>query len=96
MCVRNAIYLLFHQNLLFWECEAHPHTSDWTQDRLAERFLTLMTRLREALERRSLPQFFQPENNLMDSSRSKLTDGRIENLQNCIKGLLRKPKKYLL
>lgn len=47
-------------NILFWECEDHPHDSEWSEDRVATRLISMCKRLLKCIRGKKLPQYFQP------------------------------------
>ncbi|XP_070538633.1 protein mab-21-like 3 [Ptychodera flava] len=65
----------FHlKTLLLWECERHPHSTDWSREKLGERVLGLVRELKTWVSRRRCPHYFIPEINLFTDKHGKLKD----------------------
>ena len=55
------------KNILFWECEYHPHDSEWTDDKLAIRIVSMCFRLVISISDGNLPLYFYTGVNLFAS-----------------------------
>ena len=54
------------KTVLLYECEAHPDPSQWTHEKLSERFISLLQRLENCLRQFNCPHFFIKHLNLFD------------------------------
>lgn len=54
------------KTVLLHECEAHPDPSQWTHEKLSERFIGLLQRLENCLRQFNCPHFFIKHLNLFD------------------------------
>ena len=52
------------KNILFWECEDHPHDSEWTDDQLAIRINSMCSLLVTRILDGNLPSYFYTGVNL--------------------------------
>ncbi|XP_064609855.1 protein mab-21-like 3 [Liolophura sinensis] len=69
------------KNLLFWACEQNPLDGDWTQDKLAERFLGMTRQLLAHLRQRNLPMYFYPKINLFKEKDAEYLDQVAERVE---------------
>jgi len=54
------------QNVWFWECEDRPVGTDWDKSELSDRVYWYIRRIVQFLESGSLPQYFIPDDDLLD------------------------------
>ena len=54
------------KTMLFYECEANPHPSHWSFDRLGERFIGILKRLKNCLRQSKCPHYFIKDLNLFE------------------------------
>ena len=79
------------KNILFWECEFHPHDSEWTDDQLARRIGSMCSLLVTRILDGNLPLYFHTEVNLFaskDMDELRRVEGKISEF-------LLYPQKYL-
>jgi hypothetical protein len=55
------------KNILFWECEYHPDDSEWTDDQLATRIVSMCSLLVVHIWNANLPLYFHTGVNLFAS-----------------------------
>ena len=54
------------KTMLLYECEANPYPSNWSFDRLGDRFMGLLQRLEDCLSQKNCPHYFMRELNLFE------------------------------
>jgi hypothetical protein len=79
------------KNILFWECEYHPHDSEWTDDKLAIRIVSMCSLLVDRILDGNLPLYFHIRVNLFAS---KDMD-ELRRVGCKIREFLQYPQKYL-
>ncbi|CAC5397072.1 unnamed protein product [Mytilus coruscus] len=55
------------KNIMFWECEDHPHDYEWSDDNLATRLRSMCDRLFKCIREENVPQYFHPRVNLFST-----------------------------
>lgn len=80
------------QNLLLWECEKFPQSSEWAVSKRAERFRGLLQSLRMCLRNRELPHYFNRQVELLKASRKQL---EIDEQRRIIEEFMKKPTGVL-
>ena len=79
------------KNILFWECEKHPHNNQWTHDKLKTRIDSMCSLLVSYIRSGNLPLYFHTGVNLFASKDMQVlhqVEGKILDFQ-------QNPQKYL-
>jgi hypothetical protein len=83
----------FHlKNILFWECEKHPHNNQWTNDKLKTRIVSMCYLLVSYIKKGTLPLYFHTGVNLFASKDMQV----LHQVEGKILDFLQNPRKYLL
>lgn len=79
------------KNILFWECEDHPHDYEWSDNNLATRLSSMCNRLLKCIREENVPQYFHPRVNLFSTKDIDVLNQVAKNIQR----FLRDPVGYL-
>ncbi|CAG2185163.1 unnamed protein product [Mytilus edulis] len=78
-------------NILFWECERYPQDSEWSEDHVDTKLISMSERLLECIRKNNLPQYFHPRVNLFSTKKIDVLNQVAKNIQQ----FLRKPVSYI-